>query len=411
MNMNVSQTVIDKLESSFIELIHGTDEIKMSIINKSILEGIKTNLNNLFETLGDDKDKNNVPTCLDVLYTVNTDKPFFGVKVDPCLSMLDIYKIFTDEERMKINQYKLEFDSKIVKNCNLTAKELMAYTLFEISNMFTYGVIDNIRTIIDMNLAKDDDYLSIRDSIDYSRFASFAIKDTMYKLSSIIYNNEEAVLRENVVISTFELGDDLIAGAHKVVMSEYGPSEMFETPNISVLKWYASVYRDIKSNANIIIETLKNARDITASKLAQDDIDLTIKSIDKISTSITENCDLNKYFDNNGLSKLNEVSLFKSLKKSGLRSLEDNLYEIKLQIKNLETEEDALYVMRSINTRLNILMDYIYNTEGLSEKEIQHWEYVAGQYRAAREELIKKKIWNKKQYGIFIDYDQLDQEN
>jgi hypothetical protein len=65
-----------------------------------------------------------------------------------------------------------------------------------------------------------------------------------------------------------------------------------------------------------------------------------------------------------------------------------------------------MYVMRAINTRLNILDDYLYSGDEISEGERKHWQAVADRYRFLREELVKKKIWNRKNYGLFYDYNQ-----
>ena len=100
-------------------------------------------------------------------------------------------------------------------------------------------------------------------------------------------------------------------------------------------------------------------------------------------------------------------SLFKSLKQNGLRSIEDDLYEFKIRLKNAETEEDAIYILRQINTRISILEDYIANTE-LSESEERRWQSVIDAYRTLRIELSKKKIGYKKSYGVFVDYDKFD---
>jgi hypothetical protein len=79
-------------------------------------------------------------------------------------------------------------------------------------------------------------------------------------------------------------------------------------------------------------------------------------------------------------------------------------------MKNCETEDDAMYILRGINTRLNILEDYlIQNADSINDNEKKHWQSVANQYRNLRAELAKKKIGNKKQYGIWFDYDKLDQ--
>ena len=88
----------------------------------------------------------------------------------------------------------------------------------------------------------------------------------------------------------------------------------------------------------------------------------------------------------------------------------DSMEEIENErTKSCETEEEAMYVLRGINTRLNILEDYLFNTPDLSDNERKRWEFLAIKYRELRNILAKKKIMNKKQYGIFVDYNQLDQ--
>ena len=67
-----------------------------------------------------------------------------------------------------------------------------------------------------------------------------------------------------------------------------------------------------------------------------------------------------------------------------------------------------MYALRGINTRINILTDYIYNTPGLSESERKHWEGVIQMYQELRIKLTKKNIINKKSYGLYFDYSQLD---
>ena len=44
----------------------------------------------------------------------------------------------------------------------------------------------------------------------------------------------------------------------------------------------------------------------------------------------------------------------------------------------------------------------------MSPAEANRWRSVIDSFRDLRAELAKKKISNKKQYGIFIDYDQYD---
>ena len=146
----------------------------------------------------------------------------------------------------------------------------------------------------------------------------------------------------------------------------------------------------------------------TASRLEKEQIERTLKAVDSI-LSVNENATLTQVFREGYVDSLNEISLFKSLKANGLRSIEDAYYELLMRVKSCETEEEAMYVLRGINTRLNILEDYLFNTPDLSDNERKRWELIAIKYRELRNILAKKKIMNKKQYGIFVDYNQLDQ--
>ena len=152
----------------------------------------------------------------------------------------------------------------------------------------------------------------------------------------------------------------------------------------------------MKHNSRLVKDTLRDAKSFTGSRLIKSEIDKTIDAVDNINNQIViEGATLNEHFDKAHISSVNELSLFQSLKRSGLRSIEDDLYEFTIRMKNCE---------------LNILEDYLtQNADNINENERKHWQAVANQYRNLRNELAKKKIGNKKQYGIWFDYDKLDQ--
>ena len=68
-----------------------------------------------------------------------------------------------------------------------------------------------------------------------------------------------------------------------------------------------------------------------------------------------------------------------------------------------------MYTLRQINTRLAILDDYI-KYEDLDDSERDKYVDVINQFRDIREYLSTKKIYNRKNYGIWYDYDQLDKD-
>lgn len=396
MNEFALEENVDKLKSAILNLIYLKPEERLITPNIINLDDIKECLNNIF--------KDN--SCTDVLFTNNTDKPFFGIHINPLMSSTDAITIIATDEKVKLCKYQIEFDSKLF-SLDLSVEEIIAYTLFEISSMMdSYKSIDDVRALFDLYLLSNDDILNLRDSVNYSQLIIYALKDTLYKVSSLLFKESDEELSDNLIISA-DLLDSLISARNKILSSSFGSSDTLRSPKTIILQWMFTMYKDLTHNSGIVRDTLTDAKEFTGSKLEIKEINRTITAIDQIDSTIVFES-VNKFFEKKAMFSLNEISIFKSLKNNGLRSIEDALWEYKLLIKNCETEEDAMYILHGISTRLSILKDYIYNTPDLSESERRHWEAVISEYYSLREQLAKKRIVNKKQYGLFFDYDQLD---
>lgn len=396
MNEFALEENVDKLKSAILNLIYSKPEERLIIFGVIDLDAIKECLNNIFED----------NSCTDVLFTNNTDKPFFGIHINPLMSSTDAITIIATDEKVKLCKYQIEFDSKLF-SLDLSVEEIIAYTLFEISSMMdSYKSIDDVRALFDLYILSNDDILNLRDSVNYSQLIIYALKDTLYKVSSLLFKESDEELSNNLIISA-DLIDSLISARNKIISSSFGFSDTLRSPKTIILQWMFIMYKDMTHNSGIVRDTLTDAKEFTGSNLEIKEINRTITAIDQIDSTIVFES-VNKFFEKKAMFSLNEISIFKSLKNNGLRSIEDALWEYKLLIKNCETEEDAMYILHGISTRLSILKDYIYNTPDLSESERRHWEAVISEYYSLREQLAKKRIVNKKQYGLFFDYDQLD---
>ena len=396
MNEFALEENVDKLKSAILNLIYSKPEERLIIFGVIDLDAIKECLNNIFED----------NSCMDVLFTNNTDKPFFGIHINPLMSSTDAITIIATDEKVKLCKYQIEFDSKLF-SLDLSVEEIIAYTLFEISSMMdSYKSIDDVRALFDLYILSNDDILNLRDSVNYSQLIIYALKDTLYKVSSLLFKESDEELSNNLIISA-DLIDSLISARNKIISSSFGFSDTLRSPKTIILQWMFIMYKDMTHNSGIVRDTLTDAKEFTGSNLEIKEINRTITAIDQIDSTIVFES-VNKFFEKKAMFSLNEISIFKSLKNNGLRSIEDALWEYKLLIKNCETEEDAMYILHGISTRLSILKDYIYNTPDLSESERRHWEAVISEYYSLREQLAKKRIVNKKQYGLFFDYDQLD---
>ena len=386
---------VDKLKSVFLNMIYMNPEERIINPSMTVLGDMKDALNNVFL---DNR-------CIDVLYTYNTDKPFFGIKISPSISPTDAVIILNTDEKIMLKKYKVEFDSKLF-NIGLTSTEIMAFTLHEISAMMNnYNIFDACRGLIDFNLVSTDDIINIRDSINYAQLIIFAIKDTLYKLSSLMFKSDDDIIADPI-IQALDLGEELITAKSKISNSLYGAGEATRSPKTFILQFMFMMYKNMSTNSMVIIDTLKDAELCTASRLDVEEIRKTIQSVDRIDMNILAEQSLNSFFESKNISALNEISLFRSLKKNGLRSIENDLYEYGMRVKNCKDADEAYNILRAINSRLGVLEDYL-STETLKESERTHWERICEQYRELRVILSKKKF-KEKSWGIFIDYDALD---
>jgi hypothetical protein len=218
----------------------------------------------------------------------------------------------------------------------------------------------------------------------------------------------DGILSNEILASNENLVESLSLAKDKIDSSVNGIGDSLRTSKPVILEWLFTMAHNLKNNSRIIKSTLEEARNFTASKLEINEINNTVQAIDRINATIDiGEASLNKFLDNKNLSPVNEISIFKSLKKNGLGGIENELYEYSIRVKNCDNADDAYLIIRGINNRLRILEDSIYN-EPLKDQERKHWEAVAQAYRDLRTALSKKKF-NDKQYGLFFDYNALDQ--
>lgn len=338
--------------------------------------------------------------CNDVLYTLNNDNMFFGVVVNPALSDNDMMNILFNDDPRTITKYSVEIDSKLF-DIGLSAEEISSYIIYEVSAMVSYiSPVSELRAIIDNYLSNEDDYIAIKDSVKYISLIIFAMKDALRKIASSIYKEDTDEILSDSVINSLEIKDYLMSALIKVRSSIFGIGSTVKEPNLVLIKWAFDMYKDMKHNKRSVIETLSEALISTGSYLIKSDIKRTINKLQRVEDELEITAE-------QVIREAKSGGLFTNLKRNGLRAIEDDLYEFTIRVKNADTEEDAYYALRQINTRINLLEEYIATT-ALSEAEEKHWRDVAIKFRELRTVLSNKKIVDRKSYGLFFNYDELD---
>ena len=150
------------------------------------------------------------------------------------------------------------------------------------------------------------------------------------------------------------------------------------------------------------LKTLNRAKALTGSRIEKAEIENVIRRINRIDDSA-----LNEAGVSNLSYKIKDR--MKKMRINNLKSLEDDYYEINMRIRNVEDEDDALYLMRQLNTRISIISDFI-ESEDLNSSERKRWQDSLDRFTRLRSDLSDTMVYKNKNYGIFVAYPDI-QEN
>lgn len=355
--------------------------------------------------------------CLDVKISDNTDNDFFGVQIIPyfgdpdCIhtKLLDPDFFNNKDNDIRFNSYKLDIDSKVFDDIyGFSALSLCALIIHDIN------AINNPKVIRDFVAALD--YISMKSGVPLKNDNAGKITD---------YYLMQFVMTEYIrkVTSSFELcNTDLVLSDEFI--RDYGLADAYDRGIESVKKaindlklqiccptliinWYLSVYSylDQFDRKIEISDVIEDSIRFCGSRLLRELMLCIVKN-----NSPTPNSNIHIYRSMiTESSTKKKGSLFTQIKKSGMKAIEDDVYEYRIRIKNIQTEYEALNLMRELNGRMVIITDYLDNEEELPEHEKIRLYKLYDKYESLRDELSKQPIYNRKMYGLFVDYNALKQ--
>ena len=376
------------MDAKIENLISDIGKLRDLTNSKEDVESIRQDLNYILPT----------GRCKEVIYTNNVDKLPFGCIVLPTLADININAFLITGDEVTIKEYKCEIDSKMF-DYGLTDEEIAQILLFNIFHLISgTRPCEVIREYIDNFFCDENTQLVIRDSVQYKTILSFGIADALCKITSCLYLPDD--IDEDAYLESLDFEYGSFKSAIDKLYNEIPgcENEATRAPNLSMLNWSLRLYSNVDNERPAALHLLRKAKDITASNLYIKRIDSMINSLNRIDTDayVTEAVN----------SALNEKGgLLAYLKYTGLRDLENDLYEFQIRAKNAEGEQEVMYALKQINARLTILADYI--RENRDDPDIDHWIEVKAEYEELRDILAKKRL-HKRSYGIFVDYDALD---
>lgn len=377
------------MDAKIENLINDIGKLRDLVNTKEDVESIRQDLNYILP----------IGKCKEVIYTNNVDKLPFGCIVLPTLADINVNAFLITGDEVTIKEYKCEIDSKMF-DYGLTDEEVTQILLFNIFHLISgTRPCEVIREYIDNFFCDESTQLVIRDSVQYKTILSFGIADALCKVTSCLYLPDE--VDEDAYLESLDFEYGSFKTAIDKLYSEIPgcENEVTRAPNLSMLNWSLRLYCNVNNERPAALHLLRKAKDITASILYIKRIDSMINSLNRIDTDAYVTEAVNQALNEKG-------GLLAYLKYTGLRDLENDLYEFQIRAKNAEGEQEVMYALKQINARLTILADYI--RENRDDPDIEHWIEVKAEYEELRDILAKKRL-HKRSYGIFVDYDALDQ--
>ena len=333
--------------------------------------------------------------CNGVIYTKNTDKLFFGMCVMPVISDEEVTKLLIDNNASGIPcNYMLEFDSKLF-NIGLNTRELTAILLHEIGHIVINmeQALEELVDAICMYLAKNRDCINVKSTYKCKRILAFGIKNALRSIGDIFVDDE--VNADSFAVA-LGYGKDLERALDKIASSVTVVNKDVKN-KLLVLQWTLRLYKNLRLRRIPAIKTLQKAYELEGSELQKREINKCMRAISDMSSTDIESVEEQAVLLHE---KLN-LNIFRKFRQKSIRGIEDDLYEYTLRVKSVDEQDEALIILRDINSRLAIIDDYL-SDPNLSKAEIERWQSVRKRYMMLREELSKKTTYDDKYYGLFV---------
>ena len=337
--------------------------------------------------------------CLEVIYTLNTDKSFFGIFVRPYGA--DIKSILSYQP-VPVSTYQVEIDSRLVTDFGLSAAQVATLMLLDINSIKGNNYAEKIINTLDAITAYSGNTFTV-DQNNPDKIALFKLSCDIVarNLTSVFCKSKNYLCYAANIpnfINDYKLQEQYATAIEAIIARTVNTETEAEYPAI-MMSWFSYINsNDDPGSGRYVKGMLRKALSYEASSLVRKAINATINTLDSYIPPIQS-----QY-----LQSLTEAKhgLISQMKRNGLRSLEDDLYEYTMRLRNVETQDEAILLMRQINSRMSILEDYL-REEDIDEKERKRWQDCYDGYAEIRNSLSKKSVYSKKMYGLFVDYNAL----
>ena len=336
--------------------------------------------------------------CKEVLYTNNTDRMFFGMRVYPVIDDEQTMEIMGDEPPKPIDGYYIEIDSKLYDPLvGLNAKEMTAILLHEVGHIvYDTSTINKVKFEIDEYFAASGDCMTLKPSKGYRELLAYALKDAIMKTGSLFSKiGDDEMIADSFVVAC-GYGPDLETAIRKISTSNTFLNKQCDNRLIT-LAWVLRLKTDLGVRRISAIKTLNKAKQLTNSKLEEREINYAVNVLNKLRTIEEAKFEMMDSVRDRFSAK------FKKFKINGIRAIKDDVYELNLKLRCSTTEEDLAYVIRSANSDIAILQDYL--SEDIPDYERKTVEDALQQFYDIRQRAAKEKnVFNPSDSAIQVIY-------
>lgn len=344
--------------------------------------------------------------CKEVIYTNNNDRMFFGMKIMPIIDPDDIYEYLMEEdEKIRIGKYIVEIDSHLLNPVlDIQADEMMAILLHEVGHLVGDAMpVENARKALNTYLLANKETIKISQSIHYKEILAYGLKDYLSKSSSMFYTEDASEILADDMAHAYGYEHALEEAYKKITKNNFKLYENSAVSKFITFGWVLSTYKSLRIRRVDAIKTLNRAILLTGSRLEKMEMENVIRRIKRIDDDIVvEAAAMEDAAKESGI-RLKIKDKLRKNRLNNLRTIDNTFYELNMQVRNVEDEADALYLVRQINNSMAIIDEYR-NHKDCDEWEFKQWSDAYDRFYHLRDKLTNSVVYKNKQYGVFVAY-------
>jgi len=254
--------------------------------------------------------------------------------------------------------------------------------------------MQRVKADIDDYLYKENTTIKISDCVHYIELLSFGVRDAIRKTISI-FEAEKGSQIDQFDIDC-EIDSDLRCAMNKIDNNGYNYNSDIDNKLI-FLSWVLRLYCNVLKYRIQSLHTLKKGIELTGSELEKKEMKNIIIRLERIDDDslLTESSFLDSIaqtFKDNS----------KKMKIQGIQRYEDDFYQLQFEVNNLETSDDAILILHSINSRMSVLDDFL-TSEELDKKSYDKWNALKTKYNELRNSVSKNKVYQNKT-RLYVNY-------